>query len=800
MARHGNSDGKRLRDRLLHYWSATKGAKSAQPSRLQTSFFRVSENCFAGYVVNKSDPTRRYVVELLIDGYPHRLSRADSYVEELRHAGFGDCCYGFFFCLPTATIGDGIVAEVRLANSTTALERPIDLRTPSIAGSDPRGPGAVHWLGGLRFEGWCATEPEASSKVSAIIDGDVVATVDMSRWAYIGDLENAQPVRAFDLHLPQRFADGRVHRACFFRNDGLEIAGSPQAFVAYPDGLVGTLAQLGEIDSERLRGALFDRLLPASIPFSSYREWLERFPLTVTPDVNPSLAIAMIGPGDEQATLESIEMQRYPKWVAAILPPANEQMEFDPQDLQGFLTGDASACELVVFMLTGTRLVPYALQRLADGLTSFPSASTIYGDIDIKSEDGNIWPLAFSAFDYERTLEQGYCAHLFAMRRAEVDEALAGGASDLYRLFNMQFDKGGDRYKAVVHLPGSVGILPRLELASAARTLGAASAAHLAARGLKAKSQPGSGELLPAVRILRLPRAHSMSIVIRARNSIAELRACLESIQPAAADARAKIIVIDNGSSDPDMADYLKQIDRRQVLISRVSDASNRARLFNFATDKVDTEVMLLLESHVEALGSDWLIEMQSRLAEPDVAAVGALLVWPSQVIRHAGMVLGPGFSAINAFQDRMKDDPGYGDLLRVAHGCSAATATCLLVSREEYLAVGGIDELRFPETFGDVDLCLKLGAAGKRVVLTPHAKLISKDGNNETRERAAAAFERELAMLRAKWGDALGSDPFYSPILSLDPIPFSALAWPPRDRSARLPVSIAPTEIPPGL
>jgi hypothetical protein len=31
--------------------------------------------------------------------------------------------------------------------------------------------------------------------------------------------------------------------------------------------------------------------------------------------------------------------------------------------------------------------------------------------------EGDIWPLAFSAFDYERFLEQGYCAHLFAPRQ-----------------------------------------------------------------------------------------------------------------------------------------------------------------------------------------------------------------------------------------------------------------------------------------------------------------------------------------------------------------------------------------------
>jgi GT2 family glycosyltransferase len=150
-----------------------------------------------------------------------------------------------------------------------------------------------------------------------------------------------------------------------------------------------------------------------------------------------------------------------------------------------------------------------------------------------------------------------------------------------------------------------------------------------------------------------------------------------------------------------------------------------------------------------------------------------------------------------------MEGDPGYADLLCVAHGCSAVTAACLLVSRKDYLDVGGMDELHFPVNFNDVDLCLKFRASGKRVIFTPHAKLLHLESSTRGRDLApdrAARFARELAMLRSRWGDVLANDPYYSPILSLDPIPFSALAWPPRDRSPRTPLSPVPASIPPGL
>ena len=113
------------------------------------------------------------------------------------------------------------------------------------------------------------------------------------------------------------------------------------------------------------------------------------------------------------------------------------------------------------------------------------------------------------------------------------------------------------------------------------------------------------------------------------------------------------------------------------------------------------------------------------------------------------------------------------------------------------------MDEVRFPVNFNDVDYCLKLRALGKRIVFTPHAKLVHLElasrGIN-VRANHKERFERELQNLRAKWGNVLAAEPYYSPMLSLDPIPFSALAWPIRAMHARVNSLPVPTEIPPGF
>jgi hypothetical protein len=96
-----------------------------------------------------------------------------------------------------------------------------------------------------------------------------------------------------------------------------------------------------------------------------------------------------------------------------------------------------------------------------------------------------------------------------------------------------------------------------------------------------------------------------------------------------------------------------------------------------------------------------------------------------------------------------------------------------------------------------DADLCLRLRAAGRRIVVTPHARLVD---TRPPLAPALPAMARELRAFRARWGEALAADPFYSPLLSLDAAPWSALACPPRDARARRPAAPAPVDVPPGF
>jgi len=788
---------------------ATRKSTPAARSGLRTAFYRSGERRFFGFVVDTDDPSRKFSVEILVDGYPVQVMRADAEVAELVKQKIGDGYYGFSFALGAASLGDSAVVEARLANLGTTLGVPIVLARPPDAVPAASGSGALRWLGGLRFSGWIAGPDDSASAETittgnVLVDGTLITRVNATVWSHIGTTAaDARAVRAFDFHLPEKFADGHTHQLELVDDAGESLSGDPLFFIAYADGLRETLAGRGLSEEEGLRAQLLDRLLPMSVPFSDYQGWRERFLTLPGPSVPLTGAVIMVGAGAAADTLASLNEQTHTDWIAASLPPTDNPVGLRSELVQQFLAGDAANCDFVVFALAGTLFTPGALQRIAGALAEFPEAQLVYADFELRSDDGSIWPLALPAFDYERMLEQGYGAYLFALRRAAAKRVLDHGAADLYRLFNCALDDGNVSAIDIVHLPGPLATLPGFDANGAGLALAAAASEHLQHRGIRAQATSRRAGVLPAAQIARMHKRIPATIVIPTRNRQHLLKSCLESIRPAVERTRAEILVIDNESSDPDTLDYLAELERGTATVLRVSGDFNFSRLTNYAAKAAHGEILCLLNNDVKALDDRWLDEMLSRIVERDVGAVGAKLLWPSGVVQHGGVVLGPSFAATHAFNDRIDSDVGYTDLLCVAHECSAVTAACMITRRRDFLAVGGMDEVRFPVNFNDVDYCLKLRAKDMRIVFTPHAKLLHLEAasrGSDLRADQAGRFKRELQNLRAKWGAVLAADPYYSPMLSRDPIPFSALAWPPGPMGARLNRPPLATAIPPGF
>jgi hypothetical protein len=162
-----------------------------------------------------------------------------------------------------------------------------------------------------------------------------------------------------------------------------------------------------------------------------------------------------------------------------------------------------------------------------------------------------------------------------------------------------------------------------------------------------------------------------------------------------------------------------------------------------------------------------WLRELVSHALRPEIGIVGARLLYPTDKVQHAGVVMAAGGPH---HQFRLSDASDVGPIgeLSLSRSVTAVTAACVALRRSVFDEVGGLDEA-YAVAFGDVDLCLRIARAGYRIICTPFAELYHHEsvsrGAEDTPEKRAR-FTAELELLRQRWGPELAVDRFTSPQL----------------------------------
>ena len=156
----------------------------------------------------------------------------------------------------------------------------------------------------------------------------------------------------------------------------------------------------------------------------------------------------------------------------------------------------------------------------------------------------------------------------------------------------------------------------------------------------------------------------------------------------------------------------------------------------------------------------------------PDVGAVGAMLYYPDDTMQHAGLIIGIGGSAGHSHKYFRRGDYGYASRMTIAQNLSAVTAACMMMRRDVWDEVGGLDE-DYAVAFNDVDLCLRIRKAGYLIVWTPYAEMYhyeSKSRGDEDSIEKQTRFKGEIDRFLDQWKDVLeAGDPYYNPNLTLD-------------------------------
>jgi glycosyltransferase involved in cell wall biosynthesis len=272
--------------------------------------------------------------------------------------------------------------------------------------------------------------------------------------------------------------------------------------------------------------------------------------------------------------------------------------------------------------------------------------------------------------------------------------------------------------------------------------------------------------------------APKVSLIIPTRNGYATLSRCVASICEKTSYPRYEIVIVDNQSDDPCTLEYLHDLEARHAArVLRYDHPFNYSAINNFAVDHAGGDVIGLVNDDIEVIAPDWLTEMLSQAIRPDIGAVGAKLYYPDGRLQHGGVIVGLGGVAGHSHKHYPREASGHFHRLSLVQNLSAVTGACLLVRRQIYKAVGGLDEKNLAIAFNDVDFCLRLREAGYRNLWTPYAELYHHESASrgpEDTPAKQARFAREVGYMKARWGKQLLEDPYYSPNLTLDREDFS--------------------------
>ncbi|WP_295540189.1 glycosyltransferase family 2 protein [uncultured Thiohalocapsa sp.] len=503
--------------------------------------------------------------------------------------------------------------------------------------------------------------------------------------------------------------------------------------------------------------------------------------------------------------VESVLAQAYEHWELCIADDASTLPHVRPL-LESFAAWDAriklhfrtenghiSRCsndalalangEFVALLDHDDRLAPHALYEVALLLNQHPDADVVYSDEDkIDAENRRRDPYFKPQWSPDTLLSRMYVGHLGVYRRsllADIGGFRAGfeGSQD----YDLAL-RATERAESVYHIPAMLYHWRSHSNSAAAgadvKPYAYAAAQRALSDALARRGEPGTIEQLPGTRGFyriryRLSDRPKVSIIIPTRDQPALLQQCLASVFGRSSWRDFEVVVVDNGSVDPQalaVIDYWAGREPERLRVLRLDVPFNFSLLNNRAVAASDGDMLLFLNDDTEVTTPDWLEALLEQAQRPGIGAVGPLLFYPSGRVQHAGVMLGLGGVAGHAHQGEDPCTAGYFGRVIAVTNVAAVTAACLMCRREVFEQVGGFDE-SLPVAFNDVDLCLRFLDAGLRNVYTPHARLIHRESESRGYDHAdPAKLERLLSAgerMRARWGSLIVDDPYYSPHLT---------------------------------
>jgi len=509
--------------------------------------------------------------------------------------------------------------------------------------------------------------------------------------------------------------------------------------------------------------------------------------------------------------IESVINQNYQNWELCIADDLSTELKVkkilrsyaakDPRikvvyrESNGHISAASnSALELTtgefVLLMDHDDLLAYnCLTEIALAILHHPECDIIYSDEDKIDEQG-IHQVAHFKSDWapDHLLSRNYVGHVTVMRKTILDQIngfrLGFEGSQDYDLLL----RATEITQKIVHIP-KVLYHWRIHTLSAAQSEEVKPYAYIAAKkalqeAIERRGLHGEIKYLSGLRGYKInyfvEKQNKVSIIIPTKDQTTLLKNTIDSILEKTSYTNYEIIILNNNSITTELSEFLTTYKSKYPDLITVIEAHfpfNFSKLMNIGVSHASGDYILFLNNDVEVIHTDWLTTMVSYVQQERIGAVGCKLLYPDDTIQHAGVIVGLGGVAGHTFVGAYKEEAGYFNYIQSVNNFSAVTAACLMVRKDAFEAVTGMDE-QFEVEYNDVDFCLKLMEAGYNNVYLPQVELYHYESATRGHpHQSKPSYERhlkEMKLFKLKWQKYIDHDPHYNPNLNLGVHDFS--------------------------
>lgn len=561
-----------------------------------------------------------------------------------------------------------------------------------------------------------------------------------------------------------------------------------------------------------------------------YKQWVRLFDTLDVADRNEILAhvtklkhkplISVLMPTSNSSerwlrqTIESVRTQLYPCWELCIADDASltanirtvieEYIRLDARIRKVYRDANTSVSntfnnglemasgEFVTLLGCQDKLAQHALYMLAVAINEKPEVDMIYSDEDkIDNRGRRFDPFFKPNWDPDLFVARNEVSHFFVYRTSLV--RTLGVYEDDYIGWDWGLALRISEDIPATHIYHLPYILYhwRITSCSAAVASGGHSdekhttmiTTHFLSLGRRAETIPIMDGCFRIKNQVPTPEP-LVSIIIPTHNGLSLLSRCIDTIKKRSSYSNYEIIIVDNRSDDRATLEYIDYLEKNSLAqILKYNLPFNYSAINNFAANIAKGEFLCLMNNDIEVISEDWLEEMVSQAARPNIGAVGAMLYYPNNTIQHAGVLVGMGGVAGHLYAGSVRGTHGYKHRACLVQNLSAVTAACLMIKASIYWEVGGLDEKNLEVAFNDVDFCLRVKELGYRNLWTPFAEFYHHESASrglDDRGEKLQRFQREIAFMHSRWGHALENDDSHNPNLTLD-LAYPLPSFPPR-------------------